>query len=185
MALPLRITLFAAAVPVLLLLNGCSPTFDWREVRGEQAPYLILMPAKPASSTRDISLDGMPVSMTMTVARVDDISFSVGSGKLPQPAATDAALQAMKTSLLRNTNAVVRTESTSTTVDGVKMMTLEGTFSIGAAPPPNKANEGGNTLLAARFAARNGYVYQVVAFGPEKALAGQVLDTFLTSFRPG
>lgn len=180
-----RAILFAAALSSCCLFGGCSPAFDWREVRGAQAPYVILMPAKPTSSTRDIDLGGVSISMTMTVARTDDISFSIGSGKLAQASAADAALLAMKTSLLRNTNAVVRKESASTTADGIKLLTLEGTFSIGPTSTPNKPTDAGGTLLAARFAARNGYVYQVVAYGPEKALSGQVLDTFLTSFHPG
>jgi hypothetical protein len=188
MTLPARSIAAAPAVVALagcLLFGGCSPTFDWREVRGVQAPYVILMPAKPNSSTRDVDLGNGPIPMTMTVARADDISFSITSGKLAQPSTADAALLAMKTSLVRNTRAAIRNEMASTTADGIKLLTLEGTFNIGPPAPAAKPGNAGSALLAARFAARNGYVYQVVAYGPEKALAGQVLDTFLTSFRPG
>jgi hypothetical protein len=167
------------------LFAGCSPTFDWREVKGADAPYVILMPARPTNSTRDIDLGDGPIPMTMTVARADDISFSVASGKLSQPAAADAALLAMKSSLLRNTSAVVRKETASTTADGIRLLTVEGTFSIGPPGSPVKPGNPGSAMLAARFVARNGFVYQVVAYGPEKALSGQVLDTFLTSFHPG
>jgi hypothetical protein len=174
-----------AALASCLLLAACSPPFDWREVRGAQAPYVILMPAKPTSSTRDIDLGGGPISMTMSVARAEDISFSITSGKLAQPSAADATLLAMKSSLLKNTSAAVRNETASTAPDGTKLLALEGTFSIAAPGSAARPGNAPSALLAARFAARNGYVYQVVAYGPEKALSGQVLDTFFTSFRPG
>jgi hypothetical protein len=189
MTFPARSTVLAAlaALPALagcLLFGGCTPTFDWREVRGAEAPYVILMPAKPNSSTRDIDLGAGPITMTMTVARAEDISFSITSGKLAQPSAADAALLAMKASLVRNTKAAIRNETASTTADGNKLLTLEGTFNIGPSPSAAKPGSAASALLSARFTSRNGYVYQIVAYGPEKALSGQVLDTFLTSFRP-
>jgi hypothetical protein len=185
MTRPARSHATVAALAGCLLLLACSPPFDWREVRGAEAPYVILMPAKPTSSTRNVDLGGGPISMTMSVARAEDISFSITSGKLAQPAAAEATLLAMKSSLLRNTSAAIRKETASTTADGTKLLALEGTFSLAPPAPTAKPGNAAQALLAARFAARNGFVYQVVAYGPEKALSGQVLDTFLTSFRPG
>ena len=71
-----------AAVALALTLAACSPKFDWREVRGSEAPFSILLPAKPASISRELKLDGVLLKMQMTAADVDGISFAVGSGKV-------------------------------------------------------------------------------------------------------
>lgn len=162
-------------LPALLAI-ACTPDFDWREVRGSDAPYVVLMPAKPSTASRDIPLDGKPVPLTMTVARANDISFSVTTGKLPDPAQADRVLESMKQSLLHNTGATITKESAQA-ADGTQRIAIEGTFKMGQTP--------GEARLDAQFIARNGFVYQLVAYGPANALSGDVLDTFLTSFKPG
>lgn len=100
------------------VLTACSPTFDWRVVRPDQAPFMIDMPAKPATLTRKINLDGLPVSMEMHGARVGKLNFTAAWARLPeadsesgpepgQPAAPDTevltkALAAMQQGMLNN-----------------------------------------------------------------------------------
>ncbi|AMO98462.1 putative transmembrane protein [Collimonas arenae] len=94
---PVRSLLLCA----VLLLGACSPKFNWREVRGKDASYSVLLPAKPATFARQIDLDGTQVTMTMTAAKVDDMVFAVGSATLPDAAKAQAALGAMKTALVK------------------------------------------------------------------------------------
>jgi hypothetical protein len=54
-----------------------------------------MFPAKPASFTRTVDLDGMQVSMTMTAAEVDGATFAVGTAEAPDEAQARAALPAM------------------------------------------------------------------------------------------
>ncbi len=73
------------------LLGACSPSFDWRVVRPEQAPFMLDMPAKPATLTRRINLDGLPVQMQMHGARVGKLNFTAAWVRLPSgPAAASA-----------------------------------------------------------------------------------------------
>lgn len=67
----------------LLMLAGCSPTYDWRQVEPEQAPVTVALPAKPAQMTRSINLDGLKVSMEMHGARAGGQSYTVGWVRLP------------------------------------------------------------------------------------------------------
>lgn len=166
----------AAAIACALLLAACSPKFNWREVRGSGAPYVVMLPAKPASHTREIDLDGIPVSMTMTAAEVDDVTFAVGAAALPDPAQASKALNAMKTALVRNIGGKITREESEGSA------TIPTTIEIEASGPPGR--NGQPHLLFARFVAKDKYVYQVVAVGSEKSISREAVDTFLASFKP-
>lgn len=159
----------SAGLACALLLLGCSPKFDWREVRGAGAPYKITLPAKPASHARAINLDGLQVTMTMTAAEVDHITFAVGAVEVADEAQAHKALQAMRTALLRNIEGAVKRE-----VLTPQMIDIEAS--------------GPSRMLLARFVTKGKFVYQVIALGPENTLsqpaAREAADTFLTSFNP-
>ena len=94
----------------LAWLQACNPTYNWRETRGPDAPYVVLMPAKPSSHSRPIDLNGIKVTMTMTAAEVDGVTFAVGTAELPDAAQAATALAAMKTAMVRNLAGTVRQE---------------------------------------------------------------------------
>jgi len=148
---------------------GCSPKFDWREVRGAGAPYKISLPAKPASHARAVNLDGLQVTMTMTAAEVDHITFAVGAIEVADEAQAHKALQAMRTALLRNIEGTVKRE-----VVTPQMIDIEAS--------------GASRMLLGHFVAKGKFVYQVVALGPESTLSQppsrEAADIFLTSFNP-
>ncbi|MEO8598312.1 MAG: hypothetical protein ABI656_00610, partial [bacterium] len=105
----LRMRLPMLAV-VLCLLSACSPRLNWRQVDGVDAPFVVLMPAKPSTLSRPIDLDGLPVTMSMTAAEVDGVTFAVGVIALPDAASAPRALQAMKLALVRNINGSIESE---------------------------------------------------------------------------
>ena len=159
-----------AKVACIALLAACSPKFDWREVRGSAAPFVVLLPAKPASHTRTVNLDGIEVSMTMTAADVDGVTFAVGTAEVPDEAKAQQALAAMKTALVRNIGGTVRKETASApgTVPATIDIEVVGTES---------------RVLFGRFIANGRRIYQVIAVGKESALPREAADTFLTSFK--
>ena len=159
-------------------ISACSPTYDWREVRGIDAPFVVLLPAKPATHSRDINLDGLQLTMTMTAAQVNGVTFAVGSAKLPDQAMPQAALTAMKNALVKNIGGTVKREKSSP-IPGSPTASLE----IEAAGIPAGKPVGQPTLLFARFAEKNRHIYQAVVVGPEKAVERDQVDTFLTSFK--
>lgn len=152
-----------------LLFAACSPTYDWREVHGSPIPFTVVLPAKPATYSRPVNLDGAQVTMTMTAAEADGVTFAVATAELASPAEAQAALKKMETALVRNINGTVSKEKTSVNGD---LATLE----VEAA--------GAQRALSARFVARGARVYQVLALGSSNALKPEAVDTFLTSFKP-
>ena len=68
---PSRRSPFVLVVPAVLALSlgmgACSPTYNWREVRfDDAAPLVALLPCKPDHAQRPVSLDGkseLPLSM--------------------------------------------------------------------------------------------------------------------------
>ena len=172
----LSIRIFIATA--ITALSACSPTYDWREVRGIDAPYVVLLPAKPATHSRPINLDGVPLVMTMTGAAVDGVTFAVGNATLPDRTDPQMALNAMKIGLLKNIGGTVRQEKSSL-VAGNPLPLIEieavGTASGKAAGQP--------TILFARFAEKDRRIYQVIVVGHEKAVARDTVDTFFSSFK--
>jgi len=169
-------SLFASAgLAGVLLLTACSPKYDWREVRGSDAPFVVMLPSKPASHTRGVNLDGIQVNMTMTAADVDGVAFAIGVAQLPDAMLTDKALDTMKRALVRNIGGTV-THEKSLTVKGMPMLSLQ------ASGPPAAGSEHPRLLLA-RFIAQDRYVYQLVVVGKENALAHDAADIFFSSFQ--
>jgi len=168
----------AACLACGCFLPGCSPTLDWREVRGVDAPYQVLFPAKPASQTRTINIGGQQVAMTMTGAEVSGVTFAVGSAELPDAATAQKALPAMKTALLHNIHGTVRHENSSP--PGAVPATME----VEASGQPDAATDSQPRLLAARFVAKEQHVYQLVVTGKESAVKRDAVETFFESFKP-
>ena len=107
-------TLRGALAAALLALAACAPQYNWREVRGEGAPYVVALPARPASFSRDIDLNGTHVRMTMMAAEVEHTTFAVGTAELPSAPQAQASLEAMKTAIVRNIGGTIREQKTLT-----------------------------------------------------------------------
>jgi hypothetical protein len=157
-----------------LLLCACSPKYDWREIRGEGAPYSIMLPAKPASYSRPVNIGGNKVTMTMTATEVDGITFAVGTAELPDAATAASAVTAMKEALVKNIHGTVQREARASSG-------ANADISIDAS---GKDPSGQARVLHARFLARDKRVYQVIVTGKEGAVPQEAVDTFLASFKP-
>ncbi|TXF97345.1 hypothetical protein FVD38_21215 [Massilia arenae] len=159
-------------VPALLaasLLAACNPTYNWREHTSQEGHYKILFPAKPATFTRAVDLDGLRVQMTMTAAEIDGATFAVGAATAPDAAHARAALPAMRQALLRNIGAA--DDAAPAVQDGLR---VEATGAANGKP----------MHLHGRFEARGERFYQVIVLGPANAAPPEQVDQFLSSFAP-
>ena len=175
---PFTPSILRMMLPVLLaalfLLAACSPSLNWRQVEGVDAPFVVLMPAKPSTLSRQIDLDGMQVTMSMTAAEVDGVTFAVGAIVLPDAASAPKALQAMKLALVRNINGSIESEK----MNDSNSFDIVATGSIGRSNQPAR--------LLAHFAAREQRVYQAIMVGSSSAMNAigtDASDTFFTSFK--
>ena len=153
-------------------LSACSPQYDWRDYRSNDAPYAVLFPSKPATQTRSVKLDNLDVDMTMTAAEVDGVVFAVGSAQLADAARTPAALEAMKKALVNNIGATV-TKATASSTGAQTVLDVEA-----------KGNRNGEPMvLIGRFIAKDKRVYQVIVMGREKNIVPDTVDTWFSSFK--
>lgn len=176
LSLPLLLTTLLAAG----VLAACSPKYDWRDYRSADAPYAVLFPGKPASQTRTINLDGQEVSMTMTAAEVDGVSFAVGSARLDDASKAPAALASMKTALVNNIGAAIVSDKTTATSSGMGSLSGQQTM---VEVEAKGAHNGEATLLIGHFIAKDNRIYQVIIMGAEKHVVRDTVDTFMSSFK--
>lgn len=169
--------LATVSILILMTLTACSPKFDWREVRANDAHAVILMPAKPATLSRPIDLNGMPITMTMMAAEVDGVSFALATAELADAAKAQLALSAMKAAMVKNINGSVKHEKVLPSTPANPGTTIELEASGAGA-------DGQPRLLLGRFVALDKRVYQAVVIGREKNVSREAADTFLTSFKP-
>ncbi|MQA20832.1 hypothetical protein [Rugamonas rivuli] len=153
-------------------LSACSPQYDWRDYRSNDAPYAVLFPGKPASQTRSIQLDTVSVNMTMTAAEVNGVIFAVGSAQVAEAAQGPAAIEAMKTALVGNIGATVTSNKAAT--DG-----RQSTLDVEA-----KGSQNGEAMrLIGHFIARDKRIYQVIVMGRDKNIVPDTVETYLSSFK--
>jgi len=167
-------TLLAAAC-----ISACSPKFDWRDYRSNDAPYAVLFPGKPASQTRTINLDGQEVKMTMTAAEIDGVTYAVGSAQVADAGKAQLAALAMKAALVRNIKGTITSDKVTGTSSGNGGGSGQTVIEVEA----KGAQNGTPMLLIGRFIAKDTRVYQVIVMGREKHVISDTVETFLSSFK--
>lgn len=156
-----------------LTLLACSPSLNWREVRNADAHYTVLLPAKPASHSRMVTLGELRVDMHMMAAEADDMNFAVASALINDETQRTQALDLMQQAMVKNIGGSVTHQKRLQLKDGTEATEIEAGGAL--------AN-GRKMRLFARFAIKDQRVYQAVAIGPQQRLSAEIADTFLTSF---
>ncbi|ASU40895.1 hypothetical protein hmeg3_23045 [Herbaspirillum sp. meg3] len=158
----------------LALLAACSPKYNWREAHGDKVQFTVLLPAKPASFSRQIDLNGIAVAMTMTAAEIDDVTFAVGAAELADAAQAPQALASMRTALINNIGGTARATPIPGKTEGAQALDVVATGVARGRP----------MVLMARLIAKDKRIYQVLIVGEEKAVTPENIETFFTSFKP-
>ena len=175
---PLKALLACAAAAVVLA--ACSPAYNWRDYSSPDAPFRVMFPDKPATHTRTVDLGGIKVEMTMTAAQVDSAVFAVGTAEAPDADQAEGALAAMKTALVNNIKATIKSEKLG------KASAASGSASARSAAIDIEASgvkNGEPMRLAGHFESRNTRIYQVIVMGKEKDLSKENVEQFLSSFK--
>lgn len=161
-----------AAAALALSLAGCNPTYNWRDYASPDAPWRATFPAKPATHTRTVDLDGMQVAMTMTAAEVEGATFAVGTAEAPDAGRARAALDAMRLALAQNIGAPAIAARAGATSGERASVAVDLTGTRNGVP----------LRLAGRFEARGKRFYQVIVVGPAASMPPEQVEQFLTSF---
>jgi hypothetical protein len=163
-----RAALAAVAIAAAAMLAACSPEHDWREIRAEDARFMVMLPARPATLTRPIDLDGQRFDMTMQGAQAREVAYTVGTVTLPDgsDASRQRALAAMRLAMVRN---IGGTERAARPVEVV--LVDPGGQPAGRAPGIEIEAVGRmrdrEAVLIARFVGTGAQVWQAVVLGPQ------------------
>lgn len=82
----------AASVLLMLslLLQACSPSLNWREIRLPGGDYKAMLPCKPDQATRRQSLAGQELELAMQGCEADGGLYAVSVAQLASPSALPA-----------------------------------------------------------------------------------------------
>lgn len=116
--------------------------------------------------------------MTMTAARVGDITFAVGSVPAADAKSALAAIDAMKTAMVKNIGGTVRQEKLlPPTPAQLRAFDLEASGKSAGANPAQPLQ------LFARFIAKPNHAYQLIVLGPEQTIPREEVEMFFSSFK--
>jgi hypothetical protein len=165
----------AALLLMALALAGCSPKFNWREVRLEQSGVALLFPCKPDTQVRQVDLDGQPLSMTLLGCSAGNASFALAYARLGEGSLPGPALRRWRELTLGNIGAQGVTEM-AYPLPGLRRDAQS--VRLGAA---GRRPDGSSLVAQAFWFTQDQWVYQasVLAERPHDAES----DTFMTSIR--
>ncbi len=101
----------SATLTTLITLSACSPNLNWREVRFEgvmeasdASPLMAVLPCKPDRATREQSVGGERVSLSMMGCPAAGATFTLSRMVLKNPAKVPQVLAAWQTATVANIN---------------------------------------------------------------------------------
>jgi hypothetical protein len=178
--LDMRKSLITSLLLASFALTACSPTYNWRDYSSQDAPFRVMFPDKPSVHKRRIDIGGMQVEMTMTAVDVEGSTFAVGSAEAPDAEKAQAALDAMKTALVRNIGATITKEKTAAAASASGAGSSQSSsIDIEATGVRN----GTPMKLIGHFESRDKRFYQVIVMGKAKSISPEQTDQFISSFK--
>ncbi len=156
-------------------LAACTPALDWREWRPEGSGLAVLMPCKPDSQARDVSLADMPLRLTLQACNAGDVTWALAFADVGDPAQVGKALDELRASALNNLQA---SESVPLPlqVEGATPHAASQRLQFAGRMPDGRAV----TEQTAVFA-KGTRVFQAVALGP--TLEPEAVASFFGSLR--
>ena len=167
------LTLFCVAG--LGLGVGCSPAFNWRDVRPDDTALSVLLPCKPDKAQQTVPMGGQPTTLTLLGCDAGGAAFAVAVADLGQAAGVPAVLaqwQAVTLSAIKATSPT----TTAATVPGAL-----------AAPTPvlvralGRRPDGSAVHSHALYFAQGTQVFQVVMLA--STVNPDAADMFFSSVR--
>ena len=164
-----------ARVFALLVLAGCSPVLDWREVALPDTPLVAQMPCKPGRFQREIVVAGRALTWFMLSCEAGGVSFGVASADVRDPTQVEGVLAALADTA-RNTLREGRGEFGGFDLPGATPFRGNASAHISGKRP-----DGVRVEESLRLFARGTRVYQATAIGPP--IAGAAMAPFEEGLR--
>ena len=94
----------AVGLAGLMVLAGCSPTFDWREARPADG-LTLLFPCRPGEATRVVQIAGARETMSLWSCNAGELTFAVSRVDASEPARVGPLMAALREALVANVSA--------------------------------------------------------------------------------
>lgn len=175
----------------LSLLLACTPALDWREVRfegtleaGDASPLTALLPCKPDRATREQTVGGERVSLSMMGCPATGATFTLSRMVLKNAAKAPQVLAAWQAATLANLM-----PHNASLVDQTPTQPAASSFNVpGASGWPVASRSSGAAGQVAWFAQLAGtdiVLYQAAIYGAQhaKPLSAEASSLFFESLR--
>lgn len=149
-----------------LFVLGCSPEYNWRELRVAEGRAVVAFPARVQTETRSLKIEGENLSFSLTSAAVKQNLFAVGFAALPA-ALTQARQEAIKLALLNMLAANLGASLPAVAMQGEPFM-LES-----SSTRPIR--------MVARVLIHRGYLLEFIATGSPDELSPELTTEFMRS----
>ena len=163
------------AIVAALLLAGCAPALDWRDVRPAGSGAALLFPCRPAGQERRLRLGGQTVRLALHACSAGGQTWGLAFADVADPALVGPALVELRAAAVANIGAAAG-----------QALALAV---IGATPHPASARErlqghlpdGGAVRMQVAVFARGTQVYQATVLGEH--LPDEAAETFFAAIR--
>ncbi|MBI2725464.1 MAG: hypothetical protein HYX42_04360 [Polaromonas sp.] len=171
-----RFTSFFLAVGCMVLLQACSPSLNWRDVRPEGTGLALLLPCKPDKAQRTVPLGGSATELNMLGCDAGGATFAVASADIGNAANVAEVLAQWQKLTLSNMKAA----------PGAQVLPLKV---AGSAPLPpavlvkaqGQRADGQAVSGQAAYFAKGTQVFQVVMYAGKAA--PEASETFFSSLK--
>ena len=157
------------------LLGGCAPELDWREVRPSGTAVVALLPCKPQSLARSVSLAGRDLRLSMLACKAGGLTWGLASGDVGEPSHVMTVLEALRVSAVGNLQGVV-TRSSGAAVRGATPNEAQGLLEVRGRRPDGTVARGQFLLFA-----HGTQVFEVMVIGAD--LPDAAMETYFGSVR--
>ncbi len=173
---------FRCSLPVVVLagllgvLQACSPSLNWRDVRPEGTGLAVLLPCKPDRAQRDVPLGGASTSLSMLGCDADGATFAVASADVGDASKVAGVLAQWQALTLANMKAAPGAQVTTLNVPGASP--LPAAVLVKAT---GQRADGSKVAGQAAYFSRGTQVFQVVLYAGKPA--PEASDTFFSSLK--
>jgi len=168
----------SVAACLAVTLAACTPALDWREVRPEGGAVTLMLPCKPASHARAVTLADRRVEMSMYACTVGDVTYAIAFADMADPAAVTPALGELARSARANLRAAEGAASSALAVPGMTPNAQAAQWRIDGRLPDGRQIQEQMALFA--YGTR---VHQATMVGPR--IDAEARDTFFSGLAVG
>ncbi len=170
----------------VLLLVGCSPAHEWRELPAADGAVQVTFPGKPSTDSRDLPMAGRLVTFKISAVEAAGATFAVGHMTLKPEELQQSGLPELTDDEI--TDALVQSlvrgfDSQDVITSEVAVRRLRAPTDTGATAVEVLAEQPEGLRLLARVFHHQDQWIQVVAVGPSSRLDTETARWFVDSLR--